>query len=157
MKGMPNSALVLLLALLFSTAMLTQSQTTKKRPIQKTAALPGEDMFNTYCAVCHGKDAKGNGPAAAALKVPPPDLTTLAQRHGGKFPTEFVTNVLQYGAEDIKAHGSRDMPVWGSLFGPTGALSKSQSRPLAEEREADAAVALKIQNLTQYIESLQAK
>jgi len=114
-------------------------------------------MFNTYCAVCHGKDAKGNGPAAGALKVPPPDLTTLAQRHGGKFPTEYVTTVLQYGVEDVKAHGSRDMPVWGPLFGPSGGLSKSQSLPLAEAREVSSVVTLRIHNLSQYIESLQPK
>jgi mono/diheme cytochrome c family protein len=162
MKGAANRVLVLLLALLFSTAMLSlaqQSQTTKKKggPIQKTSLLPGEALFNTYCAVCHGKDAKGNGPAASALKVPPSDLTTLAQRHGGKFPTDYVTNVLQYGVEDIRAHGSKEMPIWGFVFGRPGALRKDQSLPLAEEREVDAAVALKDQNLSQYIESLQLK
>jgi len=146
---------------LFSTGALTMAQqsqaTIKKGPIQKTSAPSGEDIFNTYCAVCHGKDAKGNGPAAGALKVPPADLTTLARRHGGKFPTEYVTTVLQYGVEDIKAHGSKDMPVWGPLFGPSGSLSKSQSLPLAEAREVSSAVTLKIHNLSQYIESLQGK
>ena len=160
-KRIAGRAVVLLLALLFSTGALTmaqQSQTTiKKGPIQKTSAPSGEDIFNTYCAVCHGKDAKGNGPAAGALKVPPADLTTLAQRHGGKFPTEYVTTVLQYGVEDIKAHGSKDMPVWGPLFGPSGSLSKSQALPLAEAREVSSAVTLKIHNLSQYIESLQGK
>jgi len=150
-----------LLALLFSAGALTmpqQTQTTiKKGLIQNTSAPSGEDMFNTYCAVCHGKDAKGNGPAAGALKVPPPDLTTLAQRHGGKFPTEYVTTVLQYGVEDVKAHGCRDMPVWGPLFGPSGGLSKSQSLPLAEAREVSSVVTLRIHNLSQYIESLQPK
>jgi len=161
MKSKAERAIVLLLALLFSIGALTMAQqsqtTTKKGPIQKTSAPPGEGLFNSYCAACHGKDAKGNGPAAAALKVPPPDLTTLAQRHGGKFPTEYVTTVLQYGVEDIKAHGSKDMPVWGPLFGPSGSLSKSQSLPLAEAREVNSAVTLKIHNLSQYIESLQAK
>ena len=161
MKSIAGRAVVLLLALLFSTGALTmsqQSQTTiKKGPIRKTSAPPGEDMFNTYCAVCHGKDAKGNGPAAGALKVPPTDLTTLAQRHGGKFPTEYVTSVLQYGVEDVKAHGSKDMPIWGPLFGPSGSLTKSQSLPLAEAREVSSAVTLRIHNLSQYIESLQAK
>ena len=160
-KRIAGRAVVLLLALLFSTGALTTAQQSqsaiKKGPIQKTSAPSGEDMFNTYCAVCHGKDAKGNGPAAGALKVPPADLTTLAQRHGGKFPTEYVTTVLQYGVEDIKAHGSKDMPVWGPLFGPSGSLSKSQSLPLAEAREVSSAVTLKIHNLSQYIESLQGK
>jgi len=88
MKRVAVRAGVLLSALLFSTTMLTmaqQSQTTiKKAPIQRTSATSGQEMFNTYCAACHGKDAKGNGPAGGALKVPPPDLTTLSQRHDGK-------------------------------------------------------------------------
>jgi mono/diheme cytochrome c family protein len=109
-------------------AMGQQNQTTLKNgPIQKTSAPSGEDLFNTYCAVCHGKDAKVHGPAAGALKVPPADLTTLARRHGGKFPTEYVTTVLQYGIQDVKAHGSKDMPIWGDIFGPTESLTRSQS------------------------------
>jgi mono/diheme cytochrome c family protein len=161
MKSTAKKAVVLWLALLFSTPALTMAQQSqksiKKGPIQKTSALPGEDLFNTYCAACHGKDAKGDGPAAASFKVPPPDLTTLAKRHGGKFPAEYVTAVLQYGVEDVKAHGSKEMPVWGSVFGPTGTLSKTQTLSLAESREVDSAVALKIHNLSQYIESLQVK
>jgi mono/diheme cytochrome c family protein len=150
----------LLLALLSSTGALTmaqQSQATRKGSVQETPVPSGEDLFNTYCAVCHGKDAKGNGPAAGALKVRPPDLTTLAQRHGGKFPREYVTTVLQYGVEDVKAHGSKDMPIWGSLFGPTGTVSRSEPLPLAEAREVSSVVTLKIHNLSQYIESLQMK
>jgi len=81
---------------------------------------------------------------------------TLAQRHGGKFPTEYVTTVLQYGVE-IKAHGSQDMPVWGPVFGPSESLSKSPSLPLAEARQASSVETQKIHDLSQYIESLQAK
>jgi mono/diheme cytochrome c family protein len=147
----------LILGLLLSTGALTMAQQSQTGSVQETSAPSGEDLFNTYCAVCHGKDAKGNGPAAGALKVRPADLTTLAQRHGGKFPREYVTTVLQYGVEDVKAHGSKDMPIWGSLFGPSEALSKSQSLPLAEAREVSSVVTLKIHNLSQYIESLQAK
>ena len=161
MNSIAKRALVLSLALMFSTRTLTiaqQSQTTiKKGPTQKTSARAGHDMFNTYCAVCHGKDAKGSGPAAGALKVRPADLTTLARRHGGKFPTEYVTTVLQYGVEDVKAHGSKDMPIWGPLLGPTGAISRSEPLPLAEAREVSSVVTLRIHNLSQYIESLQAK
>jgi mono/diheme cytochrome c family protein len=159
MKSISIGGVALSLALLFSTAAMGQQNqsTTKREPAQTPSAPSGEGLFNSYCAACHGKDAKGNGPAAAALKVPPPDLTTLAQRHGGKFPTEYITAVLQYGVEEVKAHGSKDMPVWGPLFGPSGSLRKSQELPLAEAREVNAAVTAKIQNLSQYIESLQAK
>ena len=99
-------------------------------------------MFNQYCAVCHGPTGKGDGPAAAALKQPPPDLATLAKRHGGKFPDDYVTNVLRNGVK-APAHGDAEMPVWGPLFS-----SMDQN---------DAIVSLRIANLTKYIKTLQAK
>lgn len=160
MKSVPGTA-VALLALLFSAGASTTAQqsqtTTKKAPAETVSEPSGEYLFNTYCAVCHGKDGKGAGPAAGSLKVPPPDLTTLARRHGGKYPAEYVTSVLQYGVGDLKAHGSPDMPIWGELFSPRGALTRNPSRPLAETRDVDTAVAQRIHNLNQYIESLQTK
>lgn len=136
-------------ACLFSVTMLTkaqQSQTTiKKAPIQRTSANSGVEMFNSYCAACHGKDAKGNGPAVAALKVPPPDLTTLSQRHGGKYPAMYVESVLTFGAENFPAHGAKEMPIWGPLLGSiSGGVNAPQT-------------ALRIHNLNDYIEGLQGK
>jgi mono/diheme cytochrome c family protein len=77
----------------------------------------GKDMFKQYCAACHGIDAKGHGPARAALKVPAADLTQLTKRHGqdGQFPYEYVSNVLRFGP-GVAAHGSSDMPTWGGIF-----------------------------------------
>jgi mono/diheme cytochrome c family protein len=75
----------------------------------------GKDMFKQYCAPCHGLNAKGHGPARSALKVPAADLTTLSKRHGGEFPYDYVSNVLRFGP-GIAAHGSSDMPTWGSIF-----------------------------------------
>jgi mono/diheme cytochrome c family protein len=160
METIAKRTLHLLLAFLLLTAastMAQQSQTPKKGTTPTTSEPSGENLFNTYCAVCHGKDGKGNGPAAAALKAPPSNLTTLGQRHGGKFPTDYVASVLQYGVEDVTAHGSKEMPIWGPLLSPSGSLRKDQERPLAEAREIDSAVAAKIHSLSQYIESLQAK
>ena len=54
----------------------------------------GSQIFKQYCAACHGTDAKGHGPVTRMFKTPAPDLTTLAKRHGGKFPYEYVTGVL---------------------------------------------------------------
>src|ERR1019366_10393602 len=84
-------------------------------PIQQTSAASGQQMYVTYCAVCHGADGRGNGPAARALKAPPADLTTLSQRNGGVFPENHVNSVLQFGSEN-PAHGSADMPIWGDLM-----------------------------------------
>ena len=114
-----------------------------KTPIPRTSAASGQEMFNTYCAVCHGKDAKGNGPSAAALKVAPPDLTMLSLHHGGKYPIAYVETVLKFGGETFPAHGAKDMPIWGPVLGAI-----SVDAPEAE---------LRIHNLNQYIESLQVK
>ena len=75
----------------------------------------GPDLYRVYCATCHGRDAKGNGPATAALKVPPPDLTLLARRHNGVFPSRDV-EVIVRGGTAVAAHGTSEMPVWGPIF-----------------------------------------
>lgn len=92
-----------------------QAKQVQKEPVKQAATLSGAGMFKDYCAVCHGKDAKGNGPAASELKQAPANLTTLAKRHGGKFPDMYVEEVLRNGAK-APAHGDAEMPVWGPLF-----------------------------------------
>jgi len=75
----------------------------------------GAAIYSQYCASCHGTDAKGNGPVKKVLRKPAPDLTTLAKRHGGKFPYPYVVGVLRF-SPGISSHGSGDMPMWGPLF-----------------------------------------
>jgi mono/diheme cytochrome c family protein len=103
----------------------------------------GAGTYREYCAVCHGKTGKGDGPAASALKVRPPDLTTLAQRHGGKFPEAYVAEVLRNGVAQ-NAHGTAEMPIWGPLFMSIDSSYQSQFD-------------LRISSLTNYIKSLQKK
>ena len=120
-----------------------QNNTTIKHvPVSSTSPASGKDMFSTYCAVCHGADGKGGGPAAAALKTQPANLTELTFKNGGTFPELRVTQTLFEGA--ISAHGSREMPIWGDLFKSLD----SGKRTMAQMRVA---------NLTAYIKSLQAK
>ena len=87
-------------------------KTVNARP---TTTLNGADLFKEYCAVCHGNDAKGSGPAADALKRRPADLTQLSRKNGGTFPELHVMNYIK-GQDVVAAHGSRDMPIWGSIF-----------------------------------------
>lgn len=112
-------------------------------PIKATSPVSGKEMFASYCAVCHGTDAKGSGPAASALKVPPTDLTLLSKNNGGKYPSMKV-NASIHGESALPAHGSKEMPVWGPLF---------WSMSGGHEGEVQQRVA----NLNKYIESLQAK
>jgi hypothetical protein len=92
---------------------------------------------------CHGTDGKGNGPAAAALKTAPADFTKPAKKHDGKYPSNAVSSVLQFGSGPA-SHGSADMPVWGPLL---------QSL----DKYHDAIVQQRIANLITYMETLQAK
>lgn len=105
-------------------------------------AASGRQTYEQYCASCHGEKAKGGGPAAQALKTPPPDLTTLAKSNSGKFPYEYVSGVVRFG-KPISAHGSSDMPVWGPIFN------------MVDYHEM--AVRKRIKNLCDYLASLQEK
>jgi mono/diheme cytochrome c family protein len=80
-----------------------------------TAGTSGAALYKTYCAVCHGKEAKGDGPLAENLRTAPPDLTTLAKRNGGKFDAVRVHRLID-GRDPIKGHGGSDMPIWGDAF-----------------------------------------
>ncbi len=121
--SLPPSILFLWLALLSVGAAVLNAgdpvQTTgPKPPSIVIRSLYGPDLFGAYCAPCHGRDGKGHGPVAHALKGVPPDLTTLAGRNGGAFPRQRVTTLLNgEGDLEASAHGSRAMPVWGPLFG----------------------------------------
>ena len=108
-----------------------------------TSPASGSEMYKSYCAACHGKSGKGDGPAAAALKSAPPDLTTLAKRNSGKYPADRVASILR-GKETLVAHGDQEMPVWGSVF---------HTMSGGHEDIVD----LRVSNLDKYLESLQAK
>ena len=86
------SRLLLALGVFCAIAAAQSGPTIKKAIIPPTNASSGEEMFVTYCAVCHGRDAKGGGPAARALRVPAADLTQLTAKNNGKFPELKVCN-----------------------------------------------------------------
>ena len=93
-----------------------QSSSNAITTVKKTTATSGKQMYVNYCASCHGVNGKGDGPAAAALKMPPTDLTVLSRNNHGEFPETHIVAVLQYGTE-FPSHGSVEMPVWGPIFG----------------------------------------
>jgi len=103
----------------------------------------GKRTYTQYCASCHGTDARGAGPAAVVLKTAPPDLTTLAKRHGGKFPHDYVFDVLRFGTR-FNSHGSSEMPIWGPIFGSL-------------DNYNEVAVRKRIKDLSDYLASLQQK
>lgn len=129
--------------LLGGVSVTLKAQTVNQGTLAPTSPASGVQMFQEYCAVCHGRDGKGGGPAAAALKAPPADLTTLAQRNHHKFPSNKVFDTIK-GDSNTPAHGSKEMPIWGDLF-----QSISHGSP--------AEVHQRISNLTDYIATLQTK
>lgn len=123
---------VLSMVTLFAAVSLGFARQNQQKIEKARVELPGKQWYFSYCASCHGDDAKGHGPGAG-LKEPPADLTTLAKRNKGKFPADYVKKVLIQGVS-VPAHGASGMPVWGRSFADTNA-----------------------RDLIQYLESLQAK
>jgi mono/diheme cytochrome c family protein len=104
-------------------------------------SVKGKDVFQTYCASCHGASGKGAGPVAPTLKTKPPDLTLLAKKNGGQFPTALVRSIFA-GDEVLASHGSREMPIWGPIF-----------HRIEEDRDFGN---VRMENLVKYLESIQA-
>ena len=116
--------------------------------------ITGAGQYRTHCAQCHGTDAKGDGPMAAALNAKPADLTVLAKNNGGVFPEETVTNAIngtsQVGAHGTKGAGTTPMPVWGLAF---RASTESGTGADFTPQEVDK----KIKLIVDYIKTLQVK
>jgi mono/diheme cytochrome c family protein len=111
----------------------------KREAAPNTPSNDGAKMFKTYCASCHGLSAKGDGPAAVALKNKPSDLTLLARNNGGSLSGKDFEDKLA-GSGMSPAHGNSEMPVWGSIF-----------------RDLPGNDKLRVFNLREYIQSLQVK
>jgi len=103
----------------------------------------GKQLFTSYCALCHGADAKGGGPFAPQLKKWPPDLTQLAKKNNGVFPAMHVEEAID-GEFGMPAHGTSEMPVWGPVFRSMAHGKKDSAR-------------LRIDSLVKYLETLQEK
>ena len=112
----------------------------KNTTAPRVQSVQGVDSFKAYCVSCHGVQAKGDGPAAAALKKMPADLTTIAKRNGGKFSAADVEGTIT-GTSVMASHGSREMPVWGPVF-----------QSLAPDSST---VKLRVANLVDYLKSIQ--
>lgn len=139
-QRMPTRLLVPLL--LFPGFFLLFAQVRSPEPPVRPVDGPG--IYQTYCASCHGEDARGNGPVAPALKQKVPDLTRLSQENSGTFPADHVKTTILLGSDDlIPAHGSKKMPIWGPIF-----------HELDFDRDWGQ---VRVENLTKYLESIQKK
>ena len=112
------------------------------------AAMEGQRIYQTYCATCHGVDLCGGGPMAPTLILQPPDLTGLAARNDGVFPTTRVAMRID-GREPLVSHGS-PMPVYGDYFeGNDTAIKIETSQPMMTSRP--------VADLIAFLEGIQAE
>jgi len=112
-------------------------------PVTVVSPVDGRQMFTDYCAPCHGRDGRGEGPLASGLQRSPTNLTELARNNRGRFPELRMTSVLEFGVTSSGNHSSQ-MPVWGPVFVRISHLSPNDKD-------------LRIVNLIRYLESIQAK
>ena len=111
---------------------------------QQDVTTVGKLEYQKSCAVCHGRDGKGTGAMAKLLTVKPTNLTQLSARHDGFYPFWDVYRIID-GRKDIGAHGSGDMPIWGTVF-------KQES---GTDRGAELAAYARILEIVYYLESMQ--
>ena len=100
----------------------------------------GRQLYMKYCGSCHGLTGEGDSPVAHALTTPPANLRRLSDRFGNPLPEDQVARFID-GRAEVKAHGPRDMPVWGTRF-----YAKTH-----DEREVRAMIA----ELVAYLQSIQ--
>jgi mono/diheme cytochrome c family protein len=109
------------------------------------AQMSGMDIYQQLCSSCHGVGGRGDGPVSSLIKIGVPDLTRIAARDGGEFPTEDVRRTID-GRWDRRAHGARDMPVWGWQFYDSSATNDAEERAQVDSM---------IDRLVNYLRSIQ--
>jgi mono/diheme cytochrome c family protein len=111
----------------------------------------GKWEFESHCAICHGMTGKGEGiePYWNLLKTTPANLTTLSKNNGGVFPFARVYQTID-GREQVAAHGTREMPVWGREY-------MAESASISPYYDHEAFARAKILALTEYVYRLQEK
>ena len=112
----------------------------------------GKSEYDAACAVCHGSKGKGNGPFVEQLASRVPDLTVLARNNKGVFPFDHVYQVID-GRRELKAHGPREMPIWGQAFNMQSSRYFQNTPP----QDTESAARSRIMALTEYVYRLQAK
>jgi mono/diheme cytochrome c family protein len=123
---------------------MAQGQATAHKPPPLVLqSMAGRDLFDFYCAPCHGRDGKGHGPIARALTSAPADLTAIAAANSGIFPREDVRAMIVGERALVPAHGEQNMPVWGPIF---RGLDPNDTRNRT-----------RVSNIVAYITSLQSK
>jgi mono/diheme cytochrome c family protein len=111
----------------------------------------GAELYERFCASCHGRSGEGDGPVASFFKLSPPDLTRIAQRNRGQFPEDRIRKIVD-GRENVLPHGTREMPVWGwEFFFEEGGFRKEGNRAVEARKQTDEI----IRKLVDHLRSIQ--
>jgi mono/diheme cytochrome c family protein len=118
-----------------------------EKAAQTVKVFKGKVTFRIYCSNCHGESGRGDGNLAELLSVKPADLTTIARKNGGEFPTALITQLVD-GRETVKGHGLKEMPVWGDAF-------QKSLQPTWTEETDDQRARRKIDEVVAFVGSIQ--
>jgi mono/diheme cytochrome c family protein len=144
-----NALLLVALGVLLLAGLPATAPAQQDRESDGFAVFSGRITFQRYCASCHGSEALGDGNVAQYLKVQPADLTQLGSKYGGEFPSETIYEYID-GRQDVRGHGTREMPVWGDVF------QSSLADPQAANEDGEERADRIIHQLVMYLESIQA-
>jgi mono/diheme cytochrome c family protein len=111
----------------------------------------GKQEYESNCLSCHGAGGRGDGHFAQYLKLPVPDLTTIARRNGGVFPTDRMIEIID-GRQGLKGHGPRNMPIWGTTY-----TEKAANYYRGQAYDSEQFVRVRVLALTDYLYQLQAR
>ena len=117
----------------------------------------GKMEYQSNCAVCHGIDAKGNGPVSKELKTHPADLTVLAKKNKGVFPLNTVYEIIDGRNSTISSHGIGEMPIWGYRFAPSQAFRLKDDYIYLPPDSPEPVVATRILAVIDYLNRIQEK
>ncbi len=108
----------------------------------------GRALFMENCAICHGENARGDGPMARAMTKAPTDLTLIKLRNGDSFPRARVMSTIDGYART--GPSAPDMPEFGALLeGDLVPYDSGDGKPTPTPR--------KLVALAEYLESIQAE
>lgn len=109
----------------------------------------GKEIYDQYCATCHGADGTGGGPLTEIMLDKPTDLTRMAADNPaepGSFPMLKVIHIID-GRTGLRAHGG-PMPTYGDIFMTEEVADREKVGAVLETRG-------RILSLAMYLESLQ--